>query len=43
MSAFDKVIGYDSIKKELLQVIDMIHCKDAKKQNRIKTEKRAIQ
>lgn len=32
MSAFDKVIGYDSIKKELLQVIDMIHCKDVYKE-----------
>ena len=25
MSAFDKVIGYDTIKKELLQICDMIH------------------
>ena len=32
MSAFDKVIGYDSIKKELLQVIDMIHRKEVYKE-----------
>ena len=25
MNAFDKVIGYESIKKELLQICDMIH------------------
>ena len=28
MSAFDKVIGYDSIKTELLQICDMIHNKE---------------
>ena len=28
MSAFDKVIGYDSIKNELLQICDMIHNKE---------------
>ena len=27
MSAFDKVIGYESIKNELLQICDMIHNK----------------
>ena len=25
MSAFDKVIGYETIKNELLQICDMIH------------------
>lgn len=28
MSAFDKVIGYETIKKELLQIIDMIRSKE---------------
>ena len=28
MSAFDKVIGYDTIKSELLQICDMIHNRD---------------
>lgn len=28
MSAFDKVIGYETIKKELLQICDMIHNKE---------------
>ena len=25
MSAFDKIIGYQTIKEELLQICDMIH------------------
>jgi len=29
MNAFDKVIGYESIKKELLQICDMIHHQEA--------------
>ena len=29
MSAFDKVIGYETIKNELAQICDMIHNKDA--------------
>ena len=28
MSAFDKIIGYDTIKSELIQICDMIHNKD---------------
>ena len=29
MSAFDKIIGYDKIKTELMQISDMIHRPDA--------------
>ena len=25
MNAFDQVIGYDTIKRELLQIVDMLH------------------
>ena len=28
MSAFDKIIGYDSVKEELMQICDMLHNKD---------------
>lgn len=28
MTSFDKIIGYDTIKEEMLQIIDMIHRKD---------------
>jgi len=28
MNTFDKIIGYDSIKEELLQIVDMIHNKE---------------
>lgn len=28
MNAFDQVIGYDTIKKELLQIVDMLHNRD---------------
>ena len=28
MSAFDKVIGYETIKNELLQICDMVHNKE---------------
>lgn len=28
MNKFDNVIGYDSIKNELMQIVDMVHNKE---------------